>query len=258
MERKELKTSGLKNKYLPAYYKKSGYKVNPFSGSFDGKSYSWVANEMRNGRIVHLTWNSSAGAHASLISRIRYLNDFSKVRFSLKYLKDIFKLENLKAYSIPIFTRKKSKKNFINSIDFSSNPNQQRVIIEHIKNGKIVSEFNIIAKKFTGKEDEFVKIGNVLIYYKYDYESRIDFPILVGNPNKYFFTKERLEKKYFRFDVVGFKGTFILKNNKIFYVTKKTTSEKKIKDLSYVDEIKKSKTIYIEVDDNFLKKFKYN
>lgn len=78
-----VKTNGLKNKFLPAYYKASGFKVNSFSGTFDGKSYSWIANEMKNGRIVHLTWKSSAGGHASLISRIRYLSDFSKVRFNL-------------------------------------------------------------------------------------------------------------------------------------------------------------------------------
>jgi len=78
-----VKVSGLKDSYLSAYYKASGYKVNSFKGLFDGKSYSWIANEMKNGRVVHLTWKSSAGGHASLISRIRYLNDFSKVRFNL-------------------------------------------------------------------------------------------------------------------------------------------------------------------------------
>jgi len=168
------------------------------------------------------------------------------------YLKDRFNFEDLKVYSIPIFEIKKI--NFINSIDFSSNPNKQRVIIESIKNGKIVSEFNIVDKKFTDEEGDFSRIKNVLIYYKYDYGDKIDLPILIGGLNKYFFTKERLEKKYFRFDVVGFKGTFILKNNKIFYVTKKLMSDKKPNDLTYDDEIKLLKTIYIEVDNTFFKK----
>lgn len=182
----------------------------------------------------------------------------SKYIDSLKYLKDIFNLEDLKVYSIPIFKIKNVENSFINSIDFTSNPNKQRVIIENIINDKIVSEFNIDGKKFTEKEDEFVRIDNVLIYYKYNYNDEFDFPILIGGPYKYFFIKERLEKKYFRFDVVGFKGTFIIKNNKIFYATKKIISDKKIKKLSYEDEIKLSKTIYIEVDDNFLKRFKDN
>lgn len=196
---------------------------------------------------------------AELELKLRYKFKFNPDN-NLNYLKDFFSLNELKTYSIPIFDLKESKnlkscKSYLlELVDFKSNPNKQKVIVEF--NSKVVSEFYTIDKTFNSKIDSFYKIVTQLYYHKYNYNGEFDFPILIGGPYKYFFVKERLEKKYFRFDVEGFRGTFVLKNNKVYYVTKQMPSNINLKKLSVEEEFELQKTVFIEVRENFLDEIK--
>ena len=177
---------------------------------------------------------------------------------ALKYLKNYFELNELKVYSIPIFDLldkndlKKCKKPFLELINFESNPNKQKVIVEH--DNRIVSEFKILNKTFDQQVDSFYELNTAIFYYEYNYNGASDFPYMIGGPIKYFFTDERLETRYFRFDIEGFKGTFILKDNIIYYVTKELPPDVNIKQLSVEEEFKLRKTKFIEVESDFKKK----
>jgi hypothetical protein len=77
----DLKSLKILSGNLESYYKAAGYNTNPYSGNFSSsESLPWIANEMSSNRLTHVQWNSTAGGHASLITKIQYLSDFSKYR----------------------------------------------------------------------------------------------------------------------------------------------------------------------------------
>ena len=81
------KNNGVSSNKVEGLYRMAGYSTNSFSGSMTSKNgLPWIANEMRNNRVVQIGWfpdSSSSMGHASLISKIKYLEDFSKFRIYL-------------------------------------------------------------------------------------------------------------------------------------------------------------------------------
>ena len=82
-------SNGVINKIIPEYYKMAGYSTNPLGNgyfqSYNAKvSLPWITNEMKSNRIVQIGWKPDGiNGHASLITRVRYLSDFSKFRIDL-------------------------------------------------------------------------------------------------------------------------------------------------------------------------------
>ncbi|MBW4360321.1 hypothetical protein [Flavobacterium taihuense] len=71
------------------YYNGSGYSTNPLgNGYFENynanNALPWMSNEMQQNRIIQIGWKpDGVNGHASLVTRLRYLSDFSKFRIDL-------------------------------------------------------------------------------------------------------------------------------------------------------------------------------
>ncbi|WP_264550641.1 hypothetical protein [Flavobacterium sp. N2038] len=79
--------NGVGSNQIEGFYNMAGYTTNSFSGNITASNgLPWIANEMRNNRVVQLGWypdSSVSSGHASLVTRIKYLEDFSKYRIYL-------------------------------------------------------------------------------------------------------------------------------------------------------------------------------
>lgn len=172
-----------------------------------------------------------------------------------EYVNWYYNYSDLKVYSTPIFKLKLNKKQnckeFIKLINFESHPNYQRVYVE--ANNKIVSDFMVHPSSIF----QNLKFSLDLFFRKYDYDSNnMDIPLILGDLGYSYFVKERFEKEYFSFLIEGFKGTFIIKNNKLFYVIKKMNYEGNKNKLTVLEIETLSKTYFIEVNDNFFNEIK--
>tara|TARA_R110000868_G_scaffold96080_2_gene264276 strand:- start:2700 stop:9167 length:6468 start_codon:yes stop_codon:yes gene_type:complete len=77
----DMKSLKLLSGNLESYYKAAGYSTNPYGGNFSSsESLPWIVDQMKAGRVTHVQWNNSLGGHASLVSKVQYLSDFSKFR----------------------------------------------------------------------------------------------------------------------------------------------------------------------------------
>lgn len=79
---------GIPNSQIEGFYRASGYSTNPL-GNFN-QTYSpnttlkWITDEMKLNRVVQIGWKPDGTlGHASLITRVRYLSDFSKMRINI-------------------------------------------------------------------------------------------------------------------------------------------------------------------------------
>ncbi len=43
----------------------------------------WITGEMTAKKVIQVSWHNGAGEHASLITKIRYLSDFSKAQIHI-------------------------------------------------------------------------------------------------------------------------------------------------------------------------------
>ena len=79
------KNKGLTNTELTKLYREGGYMGNFFSGGFQKENVlNWMASEMKSGHVVNISLKVEGGYHASLVRRVRFMNDFSKFRISLR------------------------------------------------------------------------------------------------------------------------------------------------------------------------------
>jgi RHS repeat-associated protein len=81
--------NGMKNTFIQGYYKGAGYQVSSFGNGYNG-SYApknalpWMLSEMKANRIVQIGWYPKSGyGHASLVTKIKFLADFSKYRITI-------------------------------------------------------------------------------------------------------------------------------------------------------------------------------
>lgn len=196
-------------------------------------------------------------AEQELVFRYNFINKYDTIFSDKNNLASLYKLKDLKVYSIPVFKLNSNKNiQFIDLIDFESNPNNQEVLVEG--NHKLISVFSIKHPNFGSIIDNFTRVDFFLNYYKFDYYNEVDVPDIVGRTTYDYFTIERFERDYFCFRVEGLKGLFFVKEDKIFYATKKSPDDKTNNDYSSYDEYYEDmKTEIIEVDENFYKKHKY-
>ncbi|WP_281922423.1 RHS repeat domain-containing protein [Flavobacterium collinsii] len=80
---------GIKNVRLMGMYEGTGYSTNPLGNGYF-QSYSarvslpWMSNEMSQNRIIQIGWKPDGTlGHASLVTRLRYLSDFSRYRIDI-------------------------------------------------------------------------------------------------------------------------------------------------------------------------------
>ncbi|KIA99667.1 hypothetical protein OA88_19100 [Flavobacterium sp. JRM] len=80
---------GIKNIRLMGMYNGTGYSTNPLgNGYFQNynakESLPWMSNQMSQNRIIQIGWKPDGTlGHASLVTRLRYLSDFSKFRIDI-------------------------------------------------------------------------------------------------------------------------------------------------------------------------------
>ena len=81
---------GIRNTVLETNYHGCGYNTNPLGLPKQiyaaNQALPWIRNEMAKNRLVQIGWyydGGSATGHASLITRVRYLSDFSKFRIDI-------------------------------------------------------------------------------------------------------------------------------------------------------------------------------
>lgn len=196
---------------------------------------------------------------AKIELKFRYLliNKNDSIFEESENIANFFNLDELDTYSIPFFVldKKNSSSSFLELVNFTSNPNLQEVIVEN-KN-KIVSVFSINNQDITDSLKEFEKINMFMFYYRFDYENEFEIPTIIGGLSLDYFTKERFEKDYFCFRIEGLKGLFFLKDEKIFYATKKISNNKTKDDYdSYESYYRDLKTKILEVDEQFECKIK--
>lgn len=79
--------NGVASNRIEGLYSISGYSTNSYSSEMTAnKGLPWIAGEMRNNRVVQLGWypdSSVPMGHASLVTKIQYLEDFSRYRLYL-------------------------------------------------------------------------------------------------------------------------------------------------------------------------------
>ncbi|MCV9930889.1 hypothetical protein OIU80_01210 [Flavobacterium sp. LS1R47] len=80
---------GIKNMRIMGMYNGTGYSTNPLGNgyyhNYDAKeSLPWMSNQMAQNRIIQIGWMPDGTlGHASLVTRLRYLSDFSKFRIDI-------------------------------------------------------------------------------------------------------------------------------------------------------------------------------
>lgn len=166
--------------------------------------------------------------------------------FTSKPLSLYYKREELKLYSIPVFGMKQQpfqtecNGGFIDLISWDSLNLVQRVLI--------VSKDTLVAEFMTSARSYMVAPPQGLIHRTFAYD---DLPRFAGGSFKNFFPANRIEKNYFSFEINGFIGRFVIRDDELYYVRKEYKG--KYTGVNYQKVQRKGEVIWHKVnDDGFL------